>query len=164
MKFECPVCIEEVPDTIQVRKRIIQKRGSCQVSNLKCGHSFCKKCIRSWILSSEGSMSCPMCRAQVTFKGKNMPLISTIKYQQDVTLRRCKHRAARTLVRSNRRKVKQHEIMKQFNGQFKENPWEIIFSIANHVGIDTVSEWSDTDTDTDTDTVSEWSDTDTVVV
>ena len=52
MNNECPICYET--------------NINCQ---LRCGHSFCKRCITKWYSESEKNALCPLCRKQIIFKG-----------------------------------------------------------------------------------------------
>jgi len=36
--------------------------------NLHCGHSFCGKCINTWIVQKNLVATCPMCRANISEK------------------------------------------------------------------------------------------------
>jgi len=49
----CPICLEDFP-TSKSAKHI-------PLEILDCGHTFCKKCINDWFLSSRSEV-CPVCR------------------------------------------------------------------------------------------------------
>jgi hypothetical protein len=49
--IDCGVCL----DTIQQKNTVL----------LGCGHSFCKKCISTWVIEKSFASTCPMCREPV---------------------------------------------------------------------------------------------------
>jgi hypothetical protein len=63
--IDCSVCFESVPQKNTVL--------------LECGHSFCKKCINTWIIEKSLDSSCPMCRHPVDKNKINDSFIWGIK-------------------------------------------------------------------------------------
>ena len=62
-KFECNICLEN-------------KNNIYKVVCPNCNNSFCKECIKKWLLMEQVAYSCPNCKQQwdLIFIYKNMPL------------------------------------------------------------------------------------------
>ena len=53
--FNCPICLEIFTNPVVVT----------------CGHTFCNKCITSWLKESR-DIVCPMCRTKILTVSRNI--------------------------------------------------------------------------------------------
>jgi len=59
---ECPICKEKLETSCIVCQSQKSSNNVCNVSRGKCGHTFHKHCIDSWLTKQKSYPICPVCK------------------------------------------------------------------------------------------------------